>query len=211
MPLKSNTAVKQNGHWLDAVLAPLIDSIDRYLRSRHQVAEYSTCPDCLFRLQIIENDDEFVLKDGTSLRPGDRLVDLHFWNEQVPEMPEGGPTLAFARRMERCLDISLSELARYLSTRSDLSDVKAIRGNMSLGASDRSDQIARIAARYGFTRFVRHRRPSLGETLHWVGENILITLLVLRRNPSAIRPDTLWRDRTLTFLSRRALEQKYSR
>ncbi len=209
MPLIDDTAAKPIERRWRAILAPLVDALDRHLRSKLKVVEYSRSRDCLFRLQIIESDDEFLLKDGTLVRAGDRLIDLHFWNEQMPAMPEAGPTLAFARRIERCLDVSLSELARYLACRDDLTDIRAIRGNMSLGASHRSEQIARLAAKYGFENFARRKPLSFGERLHRLGENILITMLVIRRNPGAIRPDTLLRDRTLTYLSRRTLEERY--
>lgn len=202
------TGAKLRPYSIISMLARLVDTIDRRLRSRLKIIEFSNSPDCLFRLQIIESDEAFALEDGTFLQAGDRLVDLHFWNEHVPVVPSGGPTLAFARRIERCLDLSLAELARYLTAHADLADVKAIRGNMSLGARGRSEQIARVASKYGFKRFPR-RRSSLGDATHQFGENILITLLVMRSNPRAVRMDTLWRDRTLTFLSRAMLERRY--
>ncbi len=208
---KRNTGAKCNVSWLYQAFAPIVEIIDRQLRARLGVVEFSNSPDCLFRLQIIENEADLLLDDGTALRAGDRLVDLHFWNEQVPVMPDGGPTLAFARKIERCLDISLSELARYLSEQTHLADIKAIRGNMSLGASQRSQQVARIAARHGFIRLEHSKPLSFSERLHRIGENILITLLVMGRNPRAVKMDTLWRDRTLTYLSRKVLEQRYRR
>lgn len=193
-----------------AALGPIVEAIDRRLRDRLQVIEYSTSPYCVFRLQIIQCEEDLVLNDGACLRRGDRVIDLHFWNEQIPLMPEGAPTLAFARRIERCIDFSLSELAKYLAARRDLDDIRAIRGNMSLGAQRRSEQSARLAAKYGFQRVSRHEPPSIGQSLHRFGENVLVTMLALMRNPNSVRGDTLWRDRTLTYLSRRTLEKRYA-
>ena len=34
-------------------------------------------------------------------------------------------------------------------------------------------------------------------------------MMVLARNAAALRADTLWRDRTLVFLSRRELQRRY--
>jgi hypothetical protein len=45
--------------------------------------------------------------------------------------------------------------------------------------------------------------------LHWFGENILISMIVLAQNASALRADTLWRDRTLVVLSRQTLQRRY--
>jgi hypothetical protein len=45
--------------------------------------------------------------------------------------------------------------------------------------------------------------------MHWFGENILISMIVLTHNATALRADTLWRDRTLVFLSRQTLRTRY--
>ncbi|MBU6526434.1 hypothetical protein OGR47_05375 [Methylocystis sp. MJC1] len=201
---------KQMGRAYLAALTPMVEAIDRRLRDRLQVIEYSNSPDCVFRLQIINCEGDLQLDDGTRLRRGDRVIDLHLWNEQIPRMPDGAPTLAFARRIERCVELSLSELAKFLAARRDLDDIRAIRGNMSLGAQHRSDQSARIAARYGFERVSQLEPPSFARTLHRLGENVLVTMLALARNPGSVRGDTLWRDRTLTYLSRRTLENRYA-
>lgn len=193
-----------------AAFTPMVAAIDRRLRDRLQVIEYSSAPDCVFRLQIINCEDDLPLDDGTRLRRGDRMIDLHLWNEHIPLMPDGAPTLAFARRIERCIKLSLSELAKFLAARRDLDDIRAIRGNMSLGAQHRSDQSARVAAKYGFERVSDLERRSIARSLHRLGENVLVTMLALARNPGSVRGDTLWRGRTLTYLSRRTLENRYS-
>ncbi len=197
-------------HALRSRFVSAVEALDGFLRRRQGVIEYSGSRDCIFRLQVIRNDDYFFLSDGTWLRAGDRMIDLHLWNEHVPQMPDGRPTLAFARRIDRCIDVSLAELSRYLSQRPDLDDITAIRGNMSLGAKARGDQIARIAARFGFERVPPSGPLTLGERLHRFGENILISMLVMAHNSSALRLDTLWRDRTLTYLSRAVLTERYA-
>ena len=143
------------------------------------------------------------------MRAGDRLIDLHIWNEHVPLIGKHGPTVAFARRLDHCVDVSLSELARYCAEHKDLDDISAIRGNLVLGSTRRSAQIARIAARYGFERVNPTLPLSAGGRLHRFGENILISMLVFARNPGTLRADTLMRDRTLTYLSRQTLAQRY--
>ncbi len=84
--------------------------------------------------------------------------------------PERRSTIAFPQRIARCIDVSLAELARYLVQRRDLDDISAITGNMCLGSKQRSNQIARIAARFGFERMPPRGRVSLGERLDRFGE-----------------------------------------
>jgi len=75
--------------WLEAMVAALDDR----LRVRHGVIEYTNSPECLFRIQLAASNDDYVLSDGTCIRAGDRVVNLHVWNEQFPYFTGKGPTL----------------------------------------------------------------------------------------------------------------------
>jgi hypothetical protein len=191
--------------WLDAAL----DALDSRLRLRQGVIEYTCRPDCLFRIQVVESCDDILLSDGARVRRGDRLVRLHVWNEQFPAFPAGGPTVAWARRVNRAFDISLRELAHLLDVRQDLHDITAICGNMTFAPADRSAQLARFVSRFGFEKIEIDGSQSFRQRMHWFGENILISMIVLTHNATALRADTLWRDRTLVFLSRQALLRRY--
>src|SRR5262249_61089430 len=54
----------------------------------------------------------------------DRVIDLHLWNEHVPLMPKQGATIAWARRMCFCIEVSLRELAKHLMARPELDDIR---------------------------------------------------------------------------------------
>src|SRR5215469_8179801 len=198
-------ARRPNRPWLGAML----EALDVRLRAHQRVIEYTRCPICLFRIQIITSCDDFILSDGVHVRPGDRLISLHLWNEQFPTFPARGPTLAWARHFNRAFDSSLHELELYLEAREDLDDVKAICGNVPFAPTARSAQLARFVGRFGFERIAVNDSQSLRQRVHWLGENILISMLVLAHNAAALRADTLWRDRTLVFLSRPALQRRY--
>jgi hypothetical protein len=191
--------------WLAAVL----DALDSRLRRRQGVFEYTHRPNCLFRIQLITNCDDIFLSDGAHVRPGDRLISLHMWNEQFPAFPAAGPTLAWARRFNRAFDISLRELAHFLDVRRDLDDVTAICGNMSFEPAERSAQLARFVSRFGFEKIAVPASRSFRQRMHWFGENILISMIVLAHNATAFRADTLRRDRTIVFLSRQTLQRRY--
>lgn len=191
--------------WLEAVVAALDDR----LRLRHRVVEYTNSPECLFRIQLISSEEDYVLSDGTCVRAGDRIIKLHVWNEQFPCFSGKGPTLAWARRVNHAFELSLRELARYLESRRDLEDVAAICAIMSLEPAERSAQLARFVSRFGFERIAAANSRSFRQQMHWLGENILISMIVLARNAAALRTGTLRRDRTLVFLSRRELRRRY--
>jgi hypothetical protein len=160
-------------------------------------------------MEITRSADDLLLRDGTRLRPGDRIINLHFWTEQVPLIPLAGPTFAWARHISRMFESSLQELAHHLAVRADVEDITAIRVNTALGSAARSDQISRVLSRFGFEVGPRQGQPSLGERIHRYGENILISLMVLAHNPITVRSDTLKRDRVVLYLSRRSLERRY--
>lgn len=191
--------------WLQAAVAALDDR----LRVRHGVFEYSQSRDCLFRIEIAAADCDLTLSDGVQLRRGDRMIKLHIWNEQFPRFPEAGPTLGWARRVDRAFDLSLRELAHYLEARPDLDDVRALCGNMAFCPTRRSMQLKRYVARFGFEPVVPSEQRSLRQQMHLFGENFLISMMVLARNAAALHVDTLWRDRTLVLLSRRLLQRRY--
>ena len=96
--------------WLEAMVAALDDR----LRLRHGVIEYTSSSECLFRIQLVASDESYVLSDGTCIRRGDRVANLHVWNEQFPCFAGKGPTLAWARRVNQAFELSLRELAGFL-------------------------------------------------------------------------------------------------
>jgi len=190
-------------------LADAIAVIDGTLRRRQAVFEYTRHPHCVFRLDIGQAERTLFLRDGTQVNTGDRIARLHFWNEQVPQMPANGATIAWARRMHRAIATSLQELAGHLSSRPDLGDIAVICGDVPSGTTAQSEQLARIMGRYGFETVAERGRLPLARRLHRFGENILISLIVLAHNPGALRADTLKRARVPIYLSRRVLEKEF--
>jgi hypothetical protein len=190
--------------WLERA----VFTLDRWLRRREGVYEYSTDPGCLFRVGLGKADQGITLADGTEIHAGDTLLMLHLWNENMPAMGKQGPTVVWARQVSRAIHTSLRELARYLHQRVELDDVVALYGDMHLGSARQAAQLARIVSRYGFEA-VDHYGSGRPGALHRLGKDILIVLLVAATNPIALRNTVLRRRRKRVFLSRAALERRY--
>lgn len=190
-------------------LAEAFSALDLWLRRRQAVFEYTDNPACVFRIDVNRSPRMLVLRDGTRVRAGQRIVQLHLWSEQIPVMPKDGPTIGWARHMQRAMVTSLQELARFLASRPDLGDVTVISGQVPSGTRIQRDQLGRIMARYGFEVLAEPEHLTLAERLHRFGENILISLVVFARNASALRFDTLARVRLPIYLSRRDLEREF--
>jgi len=192
--------------WLADVLA----FFDTRLRRSQAVFEYTDNPTCIFRLDIALAGRTLILGDATRVYAGQRLARLHYWNEHVPPIPEHGATIGWARRMQRAIAVSLHELANYLAARSDLADIGVICADVPSATRTQSGQLARIMAHYGFETLVRPECLPVGERLHRLGENVLISLIVFAHNPRALRADTLTRVRVPIYLSRRNLEERFA-
>src|SRR5215831_3566538 len=123
MAVSDSAARSERSRYSHPLVAEAVFALDARLRRRYAVVEYTHNPFCVFRLQIVPCQDDLVLCDGTGLRRGERVVELHYWSEQIPPAPQNGMTIGWARRMTHSLEISLCELARYLAAKPALNDV----------------------------------------------------------------------------------------
>jgi len=201
--------VSNQGALLGGVLIEYaVFGVDRWLRRCQGVYEYTNDPLCLLRVNRASAEDSVVLSDGTSVRPGDPILNLHLWNEQILPIPHDGATVAWARQLHRAIDTSLRDLAEWLTQRPDLDDIIALRADMRLGTTEQIRQLARIAARYGFEAAANRNIETAG-AIRRLGESFFLFLLILATNPEALRSDIFWRDHALVYLSRGALERRY--
>ncbi len=183
--------------------------LDRWLRQRNGIFEYSAEQRCLFRLERACADQAMALADGTRIRAGDPILKLHLWNEHVPAMGQQGPTVAWARQVSRAIEASLRELARYWAQHPELDDVQLICGEMHLGTAQQCAQLARILARYGFEALAESA-SGCSPALRRLGDQILIFMLILVTNPVALRNTIVRRYRTRIVLSRVTLARRYA-
>ena len=182
--------------------------LDRWLRRRLNIIEYSGDKNCLFRIQTGFAEEQVRLSDGTAVNPGDMVLGLHFWNEHMPVLDESGATLGWARQMSYALNLSFQELSRYLSLHRELDGVVAIRGDMRFGLGEEGAQLTRLAAHFGFESASAF---DVTPTMHRFGENILTSLLARAANPNTKYRSILRRDRQLVYMSRRQLQLRYGR
>jgi len=192
------------------MLNTLVSTIDKTLRTRQGIFEYSSSPRCIFRVQLAATESDIALSDGTCLAAGSRLINLHLWNEHIPPFPARGPTLGWARRMCDDLEISFEELAAYVASRPAFEDIAAIGGKIMFGSTEQTQLVSHFAARYGFVRAVDSSSGhSIAQWLHLVGENILISMIVISHNPAALRADWLRRDRVPLYIRRAELLKRF--
>ncbi len=192
------------------MLNTLVSMIDGALRARQEIFEYCNDPHCVFRLQLAAATSDIVLADGTRVPAGSRLLNLHLWNEHIPPFPARGPTLGWARGMCRDLATSLEELAAFVARNPDLQEVAAVGGKMMFGSTEQTQLVAHFAERYGFVRAIDPAPDHpIADWLHLVGENILVSMIVMAQNPAAFRADFFHRDRVRVYLHRSELMRRF--
>ena len=201
-----STSAIHPGAWVEHA----VFGFDRWLRQRQGVYEYSDDPLCMFRVQRGQADCNVCLSDGTRVRKGDPVLNLHLWNEHVPAIGPKGISMNWAREMTRRVELSMCALARHLKWTRGLDDIVAIRGDMRLGTAQQSDQLARVASHYGFEPAGPGHAVFGPGMLKLLAENIFICFLVLATNPAALRFPVLRRSHKLVYLSRAALETRYA-
>jgi hypothetical protein len=186
-------------------MRPYIFALDRWLCRWQHLCEFTDEPQCLFRIQCIRSNEALKLPDGTCVGPGHRVIALHLWNAHVPRMGGQGPSLGWARRVDRAVGASLRALAAHLAANPALSDVVAICGDMRLSGDEQSAQFLRIAARYGFESI--GRQVDRRGMLHRIGDTILIVMLMSATNARALRSAPLRLTNARVWLSRAMLER----
>lgn len=97
-------------------LTEVIFALDERLRRHQAIVEYSSHASCIFRLHIAQSSRALTLRDGTQIRVGQRMAELHFWNAHIPPAWQNGATIRWARKMQKNISTSLCELVRYLAS-----------------------------------------------------------------------------------------------
>jgi hypothetical protein len=139
--------------------------IDWLLRRWYGVYEFSRTDEDLLRISIRTAKASLVLSDGTPVVAGDRIIDLHIWNERVATLGALGPSLAWASRAKRRVERSLTALARHMDQSDDLDRCIALRAVAIFAGGRAAGKVTRIAARYGLSPPLDARRADLGHGL----------------------------------------------
>ena len=130
-----------------------ISRIDGGLSYCCGVKPFSRDGRCLLRYAAISSPGDYRLSDGTVLKAGDLVIDLHLWNEHIPPVPKAGPDLAWARLVSQWMKHSLVLLAEAVRTDPALRGAKAIRARTNFtGWGGQSESLSRLIARFEIGR-----------------------------------------------------------
>lgn len=186
-------------------LISVVKGVDSLLRHHQGIRDFTDDPDCVFRTSIARSPGSVSLSDGTVIAEGDPIVELHFWNEHLPPMPEDGPSPGWACRFARQTAKSLFLLESYLDGDAASADVAAVTGSVPFSSRIGEAQIVRTCKRFGFELV----EPEPDGRMHMVFDSMLLWGLGWAFNRPALRGKRLLRHRYSLWISRAGLHARY--
>ena len=191
-------------------LQPLVRRLDAYLRRTCHVFEFSHSRDCLFRLALGESTEEVILSDGTTVRRGELVGELHLWNEHIPPLGDRRSDLVWAITFQRQLALSFQELAAYIQTDPRFERVQAFRGEGAFGSRYAPVRLAKMAERWGLDVVPRDGAAGWWRRAGDFWKNLYATWLIWAYNPASLHERRTWElRRDQLWISRATLCRRY--
>lgn len=192
------------------ILRTMVRRFDILLRRQAHVQEFTQDEGCILRIAFSTCKRDIELSDGTKIRSGDRICELHFWNERIPPMPPEGPDLRWGLSFYRLAVTSLRSLAAYVAAEQGLEDIVTFGGQMALPGGDDSSPLASAAAQVGFDVVNLTLEAGRWGRFKHFWENIYSWALIWTFNPGSLGGKRFLRLQRYQFwMSRRTLLQRY--
>jgi hypothetical protein len=208
-PLSIDTRCNLRGK-CRAMFEWMVRKLDATLKRYFHIFEYTGEKECILRLAFAKNENEIVLADGTLIKSGETIGELHFWNEHIPPIAADGPDLPWALSFQRRLIRSLAELADYVNQNPDFSNIKAFRGELFFGNRCKVLQMSKSVKRCGFEIVSKDGWTGLGSFFTCFWEIVYNMALVWAFNPASLKDKKLRElKRCQLWMSRQVLFDKY--
>lgn len=135
-----------------------VRALDRRVRKKLNIVEFSDDPDCIFRVRLCEAYRDLPLPDGT-VTQGESVAEVHWWNERLPPIGEDGLDMKWAVRMRRMLITTHRLIAQQLLDNPGWADVRAIGTTTALSPAGAGAEWGRRMGRLGYI-VMPHENPS---------------------------------------------------
>lgn len=178
----------------------LVGITDTVLRRIRGVTEFESAREGILRIELGHAERDIRLSDSTRLDPGDMVIELHLWNEQLLHVPLTGVNFGWAVRIRRQALSSLRRLALYIQQDRGLDDVRAIRMKPALASRRPSSALSRLLLKIGFEP-VTAAAPAHGSLLGFL-DNLWLWLLTWAHNPLTLKGRRFSRTRREFWISR---------
>jgi len=181
----------------------LVHVIDAALRRVLAITEIEAETESVFRIKLGSAEREILLSDGTRVRRGDAVLELHLWNEKLEPVPSERSELGWAVRFRQHFLASLHRLAIHLQRDPNLAAVRAIHMQPAIERKRPAGAIERMLPKVGFEP-IPPVAPGPGRLYRFL-ENAWLWLLTWAHNPRALRGRQFDRTRRGFWISRSQL------
>jgi hypothetical protein len=211
IPIESNLSqrtvvIAYRPFWC-APLRRAVLALDRALRSALGIVEFSRREDCILRIALRRAATNVCLPGRIDVKQADCIVELHFWNENLPALHQFGSPLGWAVRFRNQMRLSLSLLAAHAVTDPKIRSAKAFYARMVLLLDGRLRKCMAVAEEYGFS--VTQDPSPAAHRIHDAFENLLVYVLIFAFHPSKLRRRSVSLERLDWWISRENLLSRY--
>lgn len=189
-------------------LKQIVRRLDAWIRRLQGFIEFSTNPTCMLRVVVIRAEREMRLSDGAMIRPGDTIIDIHFWNERLPKA-SAGQGLGWGGRFGRQLRRSFVDLAMAIDADPRLAGAVAVRGRLAFAGARNREEMRRFGQWFGFEGAEESGPLPLRRRLHDAAEDIWLLALTWTFNPGCLPTRQMVRRREDLWISKAKLLERY--
>ncbi len=137
-------------------LRSIIRRFDDWLSHVEGVEPFTDDPQCIMRIQTGQIEHDIIFSNRT-IRSGSRALFLHFWNNHMPILPDGGPDLAYGLRFQRAIVHSMKLIAQHIQNEPSLDEIQIVGGITTFISREQADGGRATFQHLGFTIFPYHR------------------------------------------------------
>lgn len=181
--------------------------IDEILRRRQKIEEFSDDPDCVLRIKRCLAPRELA-RIAAEIPAGADVLELHLWNEHLPQGSPSGPGLSWAVKGRGAFVRSLERLAAHIDRRADLREVEAVFGVTTFMSERDARTAERVLGRLGFSQ--APYRSSLGAFGDF-WENLHVWFLYRTFRRGGRRKPLFGLRRRILWMSKQDLLRRYAR
>ncbi|HEY3796862.1 MAG TPA: hypothetical protein VGL58_00785 [Caulobacteraceae bacterium] len=192
----------------DGWIARQIVRLDAKLRSGHGVIEFRGTKASILRVAIVPAEADFCLASGVRVAKGDPVIELHFWNERLPQTSDNAG-LAWAAKFGRQLLVSFRELATGLQVDPRLADCKVVLARLAFASERNRGDTQRFGVKFGFETLPVPWKVPLARKIHDFGEDLWLVGLTWVFNPGSLKGRSVLRLREDLWMSRESLIGRY--
>jgi hypothetical protein len=182
--------------------------LDDKLKRERGVTEFTGRSQSILCIAVVPAEADVRLSDGTTVAADDKIIEIHFAHQRMPQAGEGAG-IGWGARFGRLLTISFRELAAAVEADPNLKDAKALRARLAFAGERNRADARRFGVRFGLQTIEPPPQVSMARRIHDFGEDLWLVALTWVFNRGALKGRSVLRMREDLWMSRGQLLQNF--